>query len=76
MTEQRMRIYRGRVMHRVKQRGDWYVSLCMRPHPVLGAKRPLPRVENYTGDWTTDNPLGYPDCKHCPADAPTEETDD
>lgn len=66
---QRMRVLRGRVMHVVVVRGDWYQSACHKPSGIKGVSATRPRVwPAPADDWTADNPLDYPDCKHCPVE--------
>ena len=64
----RMRVRKGRVMHKVERTPDGYRSVCRKPHPVKGVNSTLPRVENYAEEWTTERHW-YPDCRHCPSDA-------
>jgi hypothetical protein len=67
-TPQRMRIYRGRVMHQVEASGSgWLRSKCQRPHPVKGVSGTVPRAEGRAELWSSDR-RWYPDCQHCPAD--------
>ena len=63
----RMRARRGRVMHVVKRRrGDELESVCRKPSGIKGVSATYSRVSPAPAeDWTADNPLGYPDCKHC-----------
>jgi hypothetical protein len=68
-----MRVKNGRVMHRVEPSGIGLRSMCRRKHPVKGVSGTLPRVEAYPEYWTKDNPLGYPNCQHCPEDVITDE---
>jgi hypothetical protein len=63
----RMRIHRGRVMHRVERTGRGYRSLCRRKHPVKGVSSTVPRADGDADDWTTERHW-YPDCQHCPSD--------
>lgn len=58
----RMRIRRGRVMHRVKTWGkDGYQSLCRT------ADGGMPRAFGYHDLWETER-YWYPDCQRCPED--------
>lgn len=60
----RMRVPRGRVLHRVQPilDGTWYASLCRTGRPST-ARALAPRE-----DWSTER-LGYPDCARCPSEA-------
>lgn len=71
----RMRIHRGRVMHRVERTADGYRSLCRKPHPVKGVNSTIPRADSYADDWTTDRHW-YPDCQHCPPDNAPKPSED
>lgn len=63
----RMRIRKGRVMHRVRQwpsSGD-IESLCRRKHPVKGVTSTFARAAG-PASWWTRTRYWYPDCGHCP----------
>lgn len=61
----RMRIRRGRVMHRVRVRGDWYESRCRRGAGIRGVSTTFARAYAPFDEWTTER-YWYPDCQHCP----------
>lgn len=66
----RMRIHKGRVMHRVRVRaGGDIESQCRTKHPVKGVSGTIPRAFGTAGNWSPVR-YWYPDCKHCP-DPPT-----
>lgn len=65
----RMRVRKGRVMHVVVVRADGYESSCRKPSGIRGVSTTYPRVwMSPVEDWTTENLLDYPDCKHCPSE--------
>jgi hypothetical protein len=56
----RMRVNRGRVMHRVTAWGDGgYQSVCREPGTTV------PRARGLADHWTAYRGV-YPDCKRCP----------
>lgn len=71
MTAARMRVRKGRVMHRVERHtlgGStvWYRSLCRR----RGGS--LPRADAPADEWSTER-YWHPDCGHCPAEEQMKE---
>lgn len=71
---QRMRIRKGRVMHRVIRHnrtatfGEPSIeSMCRRRYGPKGAKTTCPRADGPASWWFTER-YWYLDCPHCPAD--------
>lgn len=61
----RMRIRKGRIMHRVRRAASGDVeSLCRRPHPARGVSSTIPRAQG-PEDWWSAERHWYPDCLEC-----------
>jgi hypothetical protein len=73
LLTQRMRIRKGRVMHKVKRwnsngRSEPELeSQCRRGSGIKGVSATYPRAQGPESWWTTER-YWYPDCARCPAD--------
>lgn len=69
----RMRVRKGRVMHRVRRASlgghGGFESLCRRGSGIRGVKTTYARASGAVDDWSALR-YWYPDCRHCPPEEP------